>query len=51
MAAILQSKESVFETDQFVPLIELGQELSGARYGEGFQTDRALRILADTRVP
>jgi alanyl-tRNA synthetase len=47
MAAILQGKESVFETDQFQPLIDLGQELSGQRYGEQFPTDRALRILAD----
>ena len=30
MAAILQDVESVFETDQFEPLIELGEELSGA---------------------
>jgi alanyl-tRNA synthetase len=47
MAAILQGKESVFETDQFQPLIDLGQELSGKRYGEAFPADRALRILAD----
>ncbi|MCW2969225.1 MAG: alanyl-tRNA synthetase [Solirubrobacterales bacterium] len=47
MAAILQGKRSVFETDQFLPLIELGEELSGRRYGEEFETDRPLRILAD----
>jgi alanyl-tRNA synthetase len=47
LAAILQDKETVFETDQFAPLIELGQQLSGRRYGEDFPTDRALRILAD----
>ena len=47
MAAILQQKQSVFETDQFQPLIELGEELSGRRYGSDFDTDRALRILAD----
>src|SRR5450759_2960318 len=47
MAAILQEKRSVFETDQFQPLIDLGQELSGRRYGEALETDRALRILAD----
>ncbi len=47
MAAILQGKPSVFETDQFAPLIELGEELSGRRYGEVLTTDRALRILAD----
>jgi alanyl-tRNA synthetase len=47
MAAILQDKPSVFETDQFQPLIELGEQLSGRRYGEDFAVDRALRILAD----
>jgi alanyl-tRNA synthetase len=47
MAALLQGKESVFETDQFQPLIDLGEELAGVRYGEAFPTDRALRILAD----
>jgi alanyl-tRNA synthetase len=47
MAAVLQGKETVFETDQFAPLIELGEQLSGRSYGEGFQTDKALRVLAD----
>src|SRR5438093_10449198 len=47
IAAILQEKPSVFETDQFLPLVELGEELSGCRYGEAFAVDRALRILAD----
>jgi alanyl-tRNA synthetase len=47
LAAILQGKPSVFETDQFWPLIELGEQLSGARYGESFPVDRSLRILAD----
>jgi alanyl-tRNA synthetase len=47
LAAILQDKQSVFETDQFAPLIMLGEELSGRPYGEDFPTDRALRVLAD----
>jgi alanyl-tRNA synthetase len=47
LAAILQGKETVFETDQFAPLIALGEELSGRSYGTEFPTDRALRILAD----
>ncbi|MGN6373203.1 MAG: alanine--tRNA ligase [Solirubrobacteraceae bacterium] len=47
MAAILQGKPSVFDTDQFLPLIELGEELSGRSYGEEFKVDRAMRILAD----
>ena len=37
----------MFETDQFWPLIALGEELSGRRYGQDYPTDRALRMLAD----
>ena len=47
LAVILQGVQSVFETDQFAPLMELGQELSGRRYGEDGDVDRALRMLAD----
>ncbi|HVD55234.1 MAG TPA: alanine--tRNA ligase [Thermoleophilaceae bacterium] len=47
MSAILQGVESVYETDLFRPLIELGEELSGRRNGQDFATTRALRILAD----
>src|SRR3984885_728888 len=47
LALIVQDKPSVFETDQFWPLLELGQELSGRRYGQDYPTDRALRLLAD----
>ncbi|MHB1539544.1 MAG: alanine--tRNA ligase, partial [Solirubrobacteraceae bacterium] len=47
LASILQGKESVFETDQFAPLIALGEQLSGRRGSESEATQRALRILAD----
>ncbi len=47
LAAILQGKDSVFETDQFQPLIDLGRELSGQPTGGDRAVDRALRILAD----
>ena len=47
MALIQQGTDSIFETDQFLPLIRLGEELSGRSYGKDFDTDRALRILAD----
>src|SRR3954466_532218 len=47
LASILQGTQSVFETDQIRPLITLGEELSGRRYGDEFPTDRAMRILAD----
>jgi len=47
MAAILQDVPSVFETDQFRPLIELGESLSGRSYGSDETADRSLRVLAD----
>jgi alanyl-tRNA synthetase len=47
LAAIVQGKESVFETDQFAPLIALSEELSGRTYGSDEPTTRAMRILAD----
>ncbi len=47
MAAILQDKPSVYETDNFWPLIELGQELSGVKYLEDPSSTRALRVLAN----
>jgi alanyl-tRNA synthetase len=47
MAVILQDVPSVFETDQFRPLVELGEQLSGRRYGADGRSDRSLRILAD----
>ncbi len=47
LAAIMQGTTSVFETDQIRPLIDLSEELSGKRYDETFEVDRAMRILAD----
>jgi alanyl-tRNA synthetase len=47
MAVIQQGVESVFDTDQFAPLLELGEELSGRRRTESFDVTRSLRILAD----
>src|SRR5918995_4333346 len=47
MASIQQGVLSVYETDLFRPLIELGEDLSGKRYGEDFATTRALRVIAD----
>ena len=47
LVSLLQGVPSVFETDGFRPLVGLGEELSGRSYGSDFQTDRALRILAD----
>src|SRR3954447_21360277 len=47
MAAVLQDVPSVYETDQFAPLMALGEELSGRSRDQDFPTTRGLRILAD----
>ena len=47
MAAILQDVPSVFETEHFRPMVELGEELSGRKWGEDDRVNRALAILAD----
>src|SRR5215213_8226840 len=47
MAAIMQDVPSVYETDLFSPLIAVGEELSGRKYGEDVPTTRALRVIAD----
>jgi alanyl-tRNA synthetase len=47
VAALKQGVESVFFTDVFKPLIELGEEIAGRRFGEDAELDVALRVLAD----
>ncbi|HEX2015299.1 MAG TPA: alanine--tRNA ligase [Solirubrobacteraceae bacterium] len=47
MAAIQQGVASVFDTDQFSPLMELGEQLSGRRRSESAEVSRSLRVLAD----
>jgi alanyl-tRNA synthetase len=47
VAALSQGVPSVFETDQFRPVVALGEELSGRSYGGDEEATRALRILAD----
>ena len=43
MAILKQDVATVFETDQFAPLVELGRELGDPSR----MSDRSLRILAD----
>jgi alanyl-tRNA synthetase len=47
IAAIIQDKQSVFDTDAFVPLVEWAEQRSGRKYGTNERDDRALRVLAD----
>ena len=45
--AVLQGVDSVWETDEFVALLDSAQRLSGAKLGESDACDVSLRILAD----
>jgi len=47
IASVLQGKNSNFEIDIIFPLIQFGEEISGKKYGEKFETDVALRVIAD----
>ena len=47
LAAILQDKQTVFETDGFRPLVEWAEQASGRAYGSDPRVDRAMRVLAD----
>jgi alanyl-tRNA synthetase len=45
--AMIQHKNSVFETELFFPVIERLQEISGKRYGADAGIDTSFRIIAD----
>jgi alanyl-tRNA synthetase len=45
--AILQGKDSVYDTELFQPIISKVADLAGTQYGESEETDRALRIISD----
>ena len=45
--AVLQGVDSVWETDEFVALLDAAQRHSGAKLGESDAGDVSLRILAD----
>jgi alanyl-tRNA synthetase len=47
VAMVLQDKPSFYETDLFRPLLSVGEELAGRKYGEDEQADVSLRILAE----
>ncbi|MDA8263674.1 MAG: alanine--tRNA ligase [Actinomycetota bacterium] len=44
---VLQGKGSVYETDLLRPMLDLAIDLTGATYGEDYETDVSLRIMAD----
>ena len=47
MAAIMQGKVSVYETDFFVPLIEAVSELAEKKYGRNEEESNAMRVLVE----
>ena len=47
MAAVLQGKSSVYETDFFIPLLDMVLQLSGKKYGRDETTNNAIRIVAE----
>ena len=47
LAAILQDKDTVFETDGFRPLIAWAEQASGKAYDADPRVDRAMRVMAD----
>ena len=44
---ILQGKTSVYQTEAFTPILETIGKVSGKKYGESPEDDRAFRIIAD----
>ncbi|MCR4859433.1 MAG: alanine--tRNA ligase [Bacteroidales bacterium] len=47
LCAVLQGKNSNYDTDVFSGMLARIGELSGHRYGESAQTDVAMRVIAD----
>ena len=47
IAAAMQGKASVYDTDLLTPLIDCVADLAGRRYGEDEDADRAMRIVAE----
>jgi len=46
-SAILQGKQSVYETETFIPLIKVVETLSGHSYGSDEEKDISVRIITD----
>ncbi len=47
MVSVLQGVDSVWETDEFVALLDVAQSLTGVKLGAAEASDVSLRILAD----
>ncbi len=47
VATVMQGKANIFETDLFVPLVEIAESLSGKRHGDDDRTDISLKVIAE----
>ena len=47
VATVMQGKANIFETDLFVPLIQIAESLSGKRHGDDDRTDISLKVIAE----
>jgi alanyl-tRNA synthetase len=47
ITAVLQQKDSNYDTDLFMPLLRRIGELADVRYGESDETDISMRVVAD----
>ncbi|MEJ2638240.1 MAG: alanine--tRNA ligase [Desulfosarcinaceae bacterium] len=47
LASVLQDKETNFETDLILPIINRAEELAEVRYGSDHDTDVAMKVIAD----
>ncbi|MDO4928754.1 MAG: alanine--tRNA ligase [Corynebacterium sp.] len=47
VACILQDVDNVYETDLLRPVIDIAEELTGAKYGEKQESDIRFRVIAD----
>lgn len=47
LCMVLQGKQSNYDTDVFMPLIDVLSSISGIKYGAGEKTDIAIRVISD----
>jgi alanyl-tRNA synthetase len=47
VAVVLQGVDNVFETDLFLPVLEVAERLSGRRHGQDERDDVSLKVIAE----
>jgi alanyl-tRNA synthetase len=47
LAVVMQDATSIYDTDLFRPLVQKVEEISGKRYGDGPETEYAMRVVAE----